>query len=91
MKCEIEGIITAELPTVSGITNSGKTFEKKEYIIQDADKYHKFMKFNMISFDGPIEDPLHVGEHVKIRFTIEARESKEKWFNDVKAYSVVRL
>lgn len=91
MKCEIEGIITAELPTVSGVTNSGKSFERKEYVIQDVDKYHKYMKFSMVSFDGPIEQALQVGEHVKVRFTVEARESKEKWFNDVKAYSVVKV
>lgn len=38
MRCEIDGIITAELPTVNGVTNSGKSFEKREYIIQDTDK-----------------------------------------------------
>ena len=91
MKCEIEGMITAALPTVNGITNNGKEFEKREYIIQDADIYHKLMKFCMISFDGPIEQPLQVGEHVKVRFTVEARESKGKWFNEARAYNVVRI
>jgi hypothetical protein len=91
MRCEIDGIITAELPTVNGVTNSGKSFEQREYIIQDTDKYHKYMKFCMISFDGPIEQPLQVGEHVHVRLTVEARESKGKWFNDVKAYNVIRV
>ena len=91
MRCEIEGIITAELPSVKGITNSGKEFEKREYVIQDSDIYHKFMKFGMISFDGPIEQPLQVGEHVRVRFTVEGRESQGRWFNDVRAYNVVRF
>ena len=69
MRCEIEGIITAELPSV----------------------YHKFMKFGMISFEGPIEQPLQVGEHVRVRFTVEGKESQGRWFNDVRAYNVVRL
>lgn len=91
MKCEAEGIIVVELPTTIGTTSSGKDFEKREYVMQNNDLYKKMMRFSMISYDGPIEDSLSVGDHVRVKFTVEAREHNGRWFNDVKAYRVERV
>ena len=88
MKCEAEGVIIVELPATLGITAKGKDFEKREFVMQTTDIYKKMLKFSMISYDGPIVEAPTVGSRVKVRFTVEARESKERWFNDVKAYSI---
>lgn len=91
MKCEAEGIIIVELPTIVGTTKKGKDFEKREYVLQTTDIYKKAMKFTMMSFDGAIEEPPQVGDNIKVRFTVEAKECKGKWFNEVRAYSIDKV
>ena len=49
------------------------------------------MRFSIISYDGPIEDAPAVGDHVRVKFTVEARESNGRWFNDVKAYRLEKV
>ena len=49
------------------------------------------MRFAMMSFDGPIEDAPVVGEKVRVRFTVEAREVNANWYNDIKAYQIEKL
>lgn len=91
MKCEAEGIIEVELPSTMGTTSKGKDFEKREYVLWNNDLYKKMMRFSIISYDGPIEDAPAVGDHVRVKFTVEARESNGRWFNDVKAYRLEKV
>ena len=82
------GTIIAELPTAMGTGRTGKDWEKREYVLNTNDAYPKKMKFAMYSFDGPIANPPKVNDRVKVSFTVEAREYKGNWFNEVKAYKI---
>lgn len=82
------GVIIAELPAAFGTTKNGKDWEKKEYVLEISDKYHTKMKFSVYSWDGPIENPPAIGDRIEVSFSVEARESKGKWFNEVKAYGI---
>lgn len=90
MRCEVEGVIIVALPVVNGITSKGDEFEKREFVLQRDDWYKKKMKFSMISFGGPMEDYPEVGDSVSVKFTVEAMESKGRWFNEVRAYNITR-
>lgn len=88
MKCQASGKILVELPTTQGKTAKGKEWEKKEYVMETSEHYRSKMRFSIISFDGPIENPPKVGDNVNIYFTVEAREYKGSWFNEVKAHKI---
>nr|DAJ47746.1 MAG TPA: protein of unknown function (DUF3127) [Caudoviricetes sp.] len=90
MKCEATGRIIVELPSTRG-TGNGKDWEKREYIMETNDARPKKMKFTMFSSEGPIADPLRVGDTVNVKFQVEAREYQGKWYNDVRAWQVQKL
>lgn len=79
------GKIIVALPGTGGVTKDGKDWYKKDYVMDTEDKYHTKLRFSMTSFDGEIENPPKVGDNVEIGFSIECREFKGNWFNDVKA------
>lgn len=75
---EVEGKILVALPTTGGQSRNGKDWEKKEFVLETLERY-------------PVEDAPEVGDKVKVRFTIEAREVNGNWYNDVKAYQLEKL
>ena len=86
MKCEAEGKILVELPSTGGVTRDGKDREKREYIMETSERYHSKMRFSVCSFDGPVENPPKVGDKIRVNFTVEAREYKGNWYNEVRAH-----
>lgn len=88
MYYEVEGKIIVALPATFGQTRKGKDWEKKEYVLETSERFPVKMRFAMMSFDGPIEDAPEVGDKVRVRFTIEAREVNGNWYNDIKAYQI---
>ena len=87
----IEGRILMELPTTHGQTKKRKDWEKKGFVLETLERFPVKMRFSMMSFDGPIEDAPVVGEKVRVRFTVEAREVNDNWYNDIKAYQIEKL
>jgi hypothetical protein len=69
----------------------GKDWEKKGFVLETLERFPVKMRFSMMSFDGPIEDAPVVGEKVRVRFTVEAREVNDNWYNDIKAYQIEKL
>lgn len=80
-----------ELPTTQGQTKAGKDWEKREFVMETSERYHSNMRFSMCSFDGPVVGAPSVGDMVRVRFTVEAREHNGNWYNDVRAYNVATV
>ena len=90
MMCEIKGRITADLGVKTGTTRQGTDYEIREYLITEQTQFGKSMAFTMFSNDGPIKEPLRVGDDVTVYFNVSAKEytdkdGKKKWFNSVQA------
>lgn len=94
MNCEIKGIITVDLGvTRRGVTSKGLDYEIREYVITEQTQFGKSMQFSVYSGDGPVKDPLKVGDDVIVNFNVSAKEytdkdGKKKWFNSVQAWKV---
>lgn len=84
----ITGKILADLGVSTGTTKKGTQWERRDYLIETSKWYGIKMKFAVHSFDGPIAHPLQVGQEIELTFTVEAREYKDSWFNEVKAYRI---
>lgn len=85
--CEVKGMITKDLGMRTG-TSNGKDWEVREYLITEQTQFGKSVKFSLFSGDGPIQDPLNVGDIVTVFFSVSAREYDGKWYNDVRAWKV---
>lgn len=93
MMCEIKGRITADLGVRTGVTRQGTDYEIREYLITEQTQFGKSMAFTMFSNDGPIKEPLRVGDDVTVCFNVSAKEytdkdGKKKWFNSVQAWKI---
>lgn len=88
MANKASGIILIELPIKRGTTINGKDWEKREYVMETNERYQKKLKFSLYSWDGPIENPPKIGDKVEISFSIEAKENKGFWYNEVKPYNI---
>lgn len=88
MANKASGRILIELPIKRGTTINGKDWEKREYVMETNERYQTKMKFSLYSWDGPIENPPKIGDKVEISFSIEAKENKGFWYNEVKPYNI---
>lgn len=84
MYTQTTGKIVALLDQRYGKTKSGKDFETREYLIEldGGTQYVHSVKFTMSSFDGPIQNPIYVGDTVKVGLKTVAHQFNGKWYND---------
>lgn len=82
---ETTGKVISLLDTKLGKTKSGKDYERRDYLLEvgSGTEYVHCVKFSMTSFDGPIQNPIAVGQEVKVGLKIEASQFNGKWYNDV--------
>lgn len=79
----IKGKIIQSIPETSGIGKaSGKTWRKKEYVLETEDKYPKKICFTF--FNDTIDKyPLAVGQYANIGIDLESREYGGKWYHSI--------
>lgn len=82
---ETTGKIISLLDTKYGKTKSGKDYERRDYLLEigGGTEYVHQIKFSMASFDGPIQNPIEVGQQVKVGLKIAASQFNGKWYNDI--------
>ena len=82
---ETTGKVISLLDTNYGKTKSGKDYERRDYLLEvdGGTKYVHCVKFSMTSFDGPIQEPINVGQMVKVGLKISANQFNGKWYNDI--------
>lgn len=83
---EIQGKIIQMLPEQSGAGKNGQ-WRKREYVIETQDQYPKKLCFNLWG-DKIDQNPVKVGDAVKVYFDLESREFNGKWYTDVKGWKI---
>ena len=83
---EIQGKIIQLLPEQSGTGRNGQ-WRKREYVLETQDQYPKKVCFNLWG-DKIDQNPVNVGDTVKVLFDIESREFNGKWYTDVKGWKI---
>lgn len=82
---EIIGKIIQALPEVSGTSQRGNAWKKREYVLETQETYPKKVFFD---FFGERADqyPLTVGQEIKLSFDIESREYNGRWFVSIRGW-----
>ena len=88
---EFTGKIMAALPRVSGISQKGNKWAKQEFVISGEGEKPTSMVFEVFGEDKLNEFNLQVGDQVKVAFSINATEYKDRWYNHLQAYAVERV
>lgn len=70
--------------------SSGNPWASQDYVLETHDQYPRRMMFNVFGDDKIKEFAIKEGEEVTVSFDISAREFNGRWYNDVRAWRVVR-
>ena len=88
---ELTGKIIAVLPAQSGVSaRTGNNWMSQEYVIEVPGQYPRKCVFRIFGEERIKQYNIQQGEDITVQFEIDAHEFNGRWFNDVRAYNVVR-
>jgi hypothetical protein len=88
---ELTGKIIAVMEPRSGVSaRTGNSWMTQEYVLEVPGQYPKRCVFNLFGEDRIKQFNIQNGEDLTIQFDIDAREYQGRWFNDIRAYNVIR-
>ena len=88
---ELTGKIIAVLAAQSGVSaRTGNSWMSQDYVIEVPGQYPKKCVFRVFGEDRIKQFNIQMGEDVTVSFDIDAHEFNGRWFNDIRAFNVVR-
>ena len=88
---ELTGKIIAVLPANSGVSQrTGNAWMSQEYVIEVPGQFPRKCVFRLFGEDRIKQFNIQNGEELTIQFDIDAHEYNGRWFNEIRAYNVIR-
>jgi hypothetical protein len=88
---ELTGKIIAVLPAQSGVSaRTGNNWMSQDYVIEIPGQYPKKCLFRIFGEDRIKQFNIQQGEDLTVQFDIDAHEFNGRWFNDIRAYNIIR-
>ena len=88
---ELTGKIIAVMEPRGGVSaRTGNSWKTQEYVLEVPGQYPKRCVFNVFGEDRINQFNIQNGDELTIQFDIDAREYNGRWYNDIRAYGVVR-
>jgi hypothetical protein len=85
---EIIGKLIQKLPMQSGISKTGNSWQKQEFVIETTDQYPRKICANLWGDKTASLEALNIDDKVVMSFDLESREFNGKWYTDVKAWKL---
>jgi hypothetical protein len=88
---DLTGKIIAVLEPRGGVSNrTGNAWKSQDFVIEVPGQYPKRCVFTVFGEDRLNQFNIQMGDDLTVSFDIDAHEYNGRWFNDIRAYSVVR-
>ena len=88
---ELTGRIIVVQEAKSGTSSkTGNPWMMQEYVIEVPGQYPRHCAFTVFGEDKIKQLNIQNGEDLTVQFDIDAREYNGKWYNDFRAYNVIR-
>jgi hypothetical protein len=88
---DLTGKVIAILEARSGVSQrTGNTWMTQEYVIEVPGNFPRKMMFNIFGEDRIKQFNIQPGEEITVQFDIDAREFNGRWYNDIRAYNIMR-
>lgn len=88
---ELTGKIIAVLEAKSGTSSrTGNPWMMQEYVIEVPGQFPRRCMFSAFGEDRIKQLNIQNGEDLTVQFDIDAREYNGRWYNDIRAYNVIR-
>lgn len=88
---DLTGRIIAVLPAQSGVSaRTGNPWMSQDYVIEVPGQYPRKCLFRIFGEDRIKQFNIQMNEDVTVQFDIDAHEFNGRWFNDIRAYNIIR-
>jgi hypothetical protein len=88
---DLTGRIIAVLPAQSGVSaRTGNSWMSQDYVIEIPGQYPKRCVFRIFGEDRIKQFNIQLNEDLTVQFDIDAHEYQGRWFNDIRAYNIIR-
>ena len=87
---DLTGKIIAVMPASSGVSQrTGNPWMSQEYVIEVPGQYPRKCMFRIFGEDRIKQFNIQMGQDYTVSFDIDAHEYNGRWFNEIRAFSVV--
>lgn len=87
---EVTGYVRHALEIRRGVSQRGNSWASREYVFEIPGQYPKNMVFTIFGEDKIKQFALKKDEQVTVQFDIDAHEWNGRWFNEIRAYNIIR-
>ena len=88
---DLTGKVIAILQANSGVSaRTGNPWMSQEYVIEVPGQYPRKMLFRIFGEDRIKQFNIQPGEEITVQFDIDAHEYNGRWFNEIRAYNILR-
>lgn len=88
---DLTGRIIAVMPAQSGVSaRTGNTWMSQDYVIEVPGTYPRRCVFRIFGEDRIKQFNVQNGEDITVQFDIDAHEYNGRWFNDIRAFNIIR-
>ena len=88
---DLTGRIIAVLPAQSGVSaRTGNPWMSQDYVIEVPGQFPKRCVFRIFGEDRIKQFNIQMNEDVTVQFDIDAHEYQGRWFNDIRAFNILR-
>ncbi len=88
---DLTGKVIAILPASSGVSQrTGNPWMSQDYVIEVPGQYPRKCLFRIFGEDRIKQFNIQMGEDITVQFDIDAHEFNGRWFNDIRAYNILR-
>ena len=70
---------------------TGNPWKSQDYVIETHDQFPKKCVFRVFGAERIAQFNIQAGEELRVSFDIDAHEYNGRWFNDIRAWQVVRV
>ena len=85
---EIIGKLIQKLPLQSGISKTGNSWQKQEFVIETLEQYPRKICANLWGDKTAVLEALNIDDKIVMSFDLESREFNGKWYTDIKASKI---
>ena len=88
---DLTGKIIAIMEAQSGVSaRTGNSWMSQDYVIEVPGQFPRRMVFRIFGEDRIKQFAIQPGEEVTVQFDIDAHEYQGRWFNDIRAFNIIR-
>ena len=88
---DLTGKVIAILQANSGVSQrTGNSWMSQEYVIEVPGQYPRKCMFRIFGEDRIKQYNIQMGEDITVQFDIDAHEYNGRWFNEIRAYNIIR-